>query len=496
MKFTEKDILNNSTTKGQEISAKLKDNILLLHEYIDKCPDIVTREIIIREEVKGLFIYVKNFIDWTSAQRDFINPLLRKMTAEKEDFDFSNELPVGTLEYRHTIEEILKDIFSGNIIFIIDGINFAYSSNFGHEEKRAIEEPSVEKNVRGSHDGFIENMEINIAILRKKIKNVNLKFETHKIGTTTNQTVAIAYVKGIANDKLLERLSAKIANINYDGLIGIGYVEQFITDRRNSYFPQYQCTERPDKTVAALLEGRFVLLLDGTPVVLIVPVTFFSFFQAPDDFNFHWIVGSFYGELRLVGMLIAIFLPAIYIAILTYNYYMVPLNLIVPLAESRSKVPFPPVVEALLMESMIEMLREAAVRLPTYVSSSIGIVGGIVLGQAAVEAGIVSNLMVLIVSVTAIASFIIPSYDMGLAIRLTRFAVMIMASIFGIIGVTICFILLMAHLLSLESLGQPYFQPLIPLKLKDIKGAGLRLPLQLHKKRPNSSQPKDKIRGK
>lgn len=200
--------------------------------------------------------------------------------------------------------------------------------------------------------------------------------------------------------------------------------------------------------------------------------------------------------LRMLSLFITLLLPAIYIALLSFHYYMLPFTLLVPLAESRSRVPFPPVVEALLMEIIIEMIRESAIRLPTYIGATIGVVGGLVIGQAAVQAGIVSTLMIIIVAVTAIAGFTIPNYDFGISIRMMRFAFMIFAAIFGMVGIAVLLTLFFSHLLILTSLGQPYFQPIAPLKIKDLKDVNMRLPLKFLKRRPDIAKPKDKVRGK
>lgn len=485
----------NISDKGQRSTDYFKECISKAQEKFDKCPDIIMRKVFLKNDRTGYFFYVRGIVNIDILQRDFINSII-----ELDNLDLLNEkdvtkLPVAGLSIGSDFNTAIKNILSGYAVFLAEGLDFHIECNMLKFEKRSVDEPETEKNVRGSHEGFIESITTNMATLRRRIKNTNLKFETYELGKTTNQTAAIAYIQGIANPELFKILDEKMRSINYDGLLAIGYIEQLITDHPNALFPQYRTSERPDKCVASLLEGKFVIMLDGTPVTLVVPVNFLSFLQTTDDFSTNWISGTFLRLLRLFGVVIAVFLPALYIAILSFHYYSVPLNLIIPLGESRVKVPFPPVIEALIMEITIEMLREAAIRLPTYIGTSIGVVGGLIIGQAAVEAGIVSNLMIIVVSVTAIASFIIPNYDMGLSVRIIRFAVMINAAVFGIIGIVVSFATFLAHLLSLESLGQPYFQPIMPFKYKDLKDAIFRLPLQLHYKRPDIAQPKDKKRG-
>lgn len=459
------------------------------------CPDIIQKKVYIDSDREAYFIYVEGLVNKDLVQRDFIAPLLRL------DFEIlNNEIqilnqPGFQVTLVKDIHEMIQDILSGLTVFVCDGLPYAIACMLVEYEKRAIQEPIVEKNVRGPHDGFIESLTTNISILRRRIKNRKLKFKTLEIGTITHQHVAIAYVEGVANPDLLNTLYKKIQSVQLDGITAAGYIEQSITDFPNSIFPQYHATERPDKVVAALLEGRLAVILEGTPVVLIVPASFFSFFQALDDYSTQWIHGSFLRLLRVASLFTALILPALYIAITTFHYYVVPLNLLIPLAETRARVPFPPIVEVLILELTVEMVREAAIRLPTYIGTAISVVAGLIIGEAAVAAGVVSNLLIVIVASTAIASYVIPSYDMSLAIRILRFAFMLSASIFGMIGITVCIAMTIAHLCTLESLGQPYFQPLSPFKFHDLKDSFIRLPLKFQKKRNSVGKPLKKKRG-
>lgn len=489
--------IKSKTSTDKELCEKNYYNecLSMAQEKFKDCPDIIIRKVLLNNNREGCFFYVQELVNIDILQRDFINSIIQLDVQNSLDEESITKLPLANLNTSSDFNTAIKNILSGYAIFLVEGLNFHLECNLVNFSKRSIDEPVTEKNVRGSHEGFIESISTNMSILRRRIKNTNLKFVIYELGKTTNQKASVAYIDGIANPSLFKILDEKLKSINYDGMIAIGYIEQFITDHPNSLFPQFRTSERPDKCVASLLEGKFIILLDGTPVVLTVPVNFLSFFQTTDDYSTNWIHGTFLRLLRMFGILVAIFLPALYIAILTFHYYSVPLNLIIPLGESRVKVPFPPVIEALIMEITIEMLREAAVRLPTYIGTSIGVVGGLIIGQAAVEAGIVSNLMIIVVAATAIANFIIPNYDMSLSIRITRFAFMINAALFGIIGIVVSFAGFFAHLVCLESLGQPYFQPLMPFKLKDLKDTFFRLPLQLNYKRPDIAQPKDKKRG-
>ena len=487
---------DQSRTQAAAALPPYTELVKMLEDKFKDCPDIVKRDLNLKDNKQAIAVYVESSIDLDLVQHNFINVLLSADAQKLSDKNYLHSLPIANLTYYSDVNIIITEILYGNTIVIIDGLKFAIGCKFATVEKRKITEPDTEKNIKGSHAGFIEDLNTNMSMLRARIKNTTLKFREIRLGTTTNQRVLIAYIEGIANDEMLNTLYNKIQAIDFDGLIGIGYIEHFISDFPFSPFPQHQMTERVDKTVSSLLEGKLVIMLDGTPVMLIAPVSYFSFFRAPDDFNSHWIIGSFLGLLRELGMMLAVFLPALYIAIISFHYYMIPLDLLLQLARSRVKIPFPPIVEALIMEITIELLREAAIRLPSYVGTTIGVVGGLVIGEAAVSAGIVGELLLIVVAVTAIASYVIPSNDMALAVRITRFALIILAAIFGMIGFVVGVALLVTHLLKLESLGQPYLKPVIPFDISGLKDVFIRLPLKYHKVRPSISRPKDSKRGK
>ncbi|HYE83397.1 MAG TPA: spore germination protein [Clostridia bacterium] len=487
--------MNKNSSKSKKLSSSFDDNLKELENSFENCPDVIIKKVFFSNGKKGCFIYINGMVDIDILNRDFIKPIMGldipEAIKDKSIFNISS----ATIRLYDDFDSIIKQLLQENTAFIMEGVSLAVLGRFEKIESRGIEEPEAEKNIKGPRSGFTELLTTNTAMLRRLISNTTLKFRSFKVGTTTNQTLCIAYIEGIANKSLLQTLIRKIEKINYDGLIAIGYIEQTIMDFPHSPLPQYYATERPDKAVAALLEGRFVILLDGTPIVLIAPVSFFSFFQALDDYSTNWMFGSFIRIVRFIAAIVAVFLPGLYIAIISFHYYMVPLNLLVTLSESRAKVPFPPIIEALIMEITIEMIREASIRLPSYISSSIGVVGGIIIGQAAVEAGIVSNLLIIVVAATAVASFVVPSYDFGLSLRFLRFMLMIVSSIFGIVGIVVLSSLLLSELLTLESLGQPYFQPVVPFKRGGLKDTFLRFPFSFMRKRTTMTQPADDERG-
>lgn len=478
------------------LSNRLEDNFSDINDKFLDCPDVKRQRIQLKDGCPIFIVYVEGLTNIDLLQRDIIPKLLELTSTEVfDEYMQTVKLPVASLSLSNELDALITDILNGKTVVFINGFDIAISLSVIKVEKRSISEPTIEKNVKGPQEAFIESINTNISILRRKVKNDKLKFKTFSLGDITNQLVAIAYIEGIANPEILESMYQKVKNINYDGIHAIGYIEQLIADNQITPFPHYMATERPDKVVSALLEGQLTILVDGTPFALIAPVSFFSFMQAPDDYYGNWMVHSLNRLLRFLGLMIALFLPALYIAIVSYHYYMIPLNLLIPLAESRARVPFPPIIEVLILETTLEMLREATIRLPTFIAASVGVVGGLIIGQAAVDAGIVSNIIIIVVAITAIASFLIPNYDMALCIRYIRFIIMFFASIFGIIGVVICGVFIIAHLTVLESMGEPYFKPLLPFNRSDFKDILLRPQLKKLKKRPSLANPIDKTRG-
>lgn len=482
----------------QEALSKLLDeNIEKFNKIFTDSPDIKKQRLLMKDGTSMLLLFVEGLVDKEILSRDILSYVtsLNSSNIFDETLQVSN-IPTVESKIIDDFNVLINDLLLGRALMMFNGYDKALSVNVVKFDKRNISEPIIEKNVRGPHEAFIEALSTNMSILRRRIKSPKLKFKTLTIGTLSHQNVAIAYIEGLAKQEHIDMVYEKLKSINYDGLFDVGFLEQLLTDNPYTPFPHFMATERPDKTMSGLEEGKIAILLDNSPSALIMPVSFFSFFQAPDDYNTPWLVGSLNRLVRIFAMLLAVFLPGLYIAVVSYHYYMIPLNLIIPLAESRSKVPFPPIIEALILELTIEMLREATIRLPTYIGTSIGIVGGLIIGQAAVQAGIVSNLIIIIVAVTAIASFLIPNYDMGLAIRYIRFIVLGFASIFGIIGIVISAMFIIAHLVVIESLGEPYFKPMLPYSANDFKDIILRPSLKTLRKRPSTANTKSSMRGK
>ncbi|WP_113927872.1 spore germination protein [Bacillus sp. P14.5] len=361
---------------------------------------------------------------------------------------------------------------------------------------RSVEEPQNELIIRGAHDGFVENLVVNISIIRRRIQSEKLRIKIVELGKVTKTKTALLYIEGITNKEILSEIERRLSYIDVDMVISPGYIEEFIEDSPYSIFPQMLNTERPDRTMAALMEGKIALLAEASPTCLIVPSTFVSFFQSPDDYNSRWIPATFIRFIRYFSVLTALTLPSFYIAVIGFHFEVTPPELVMPLKASVEGIPFPPLIEAFIMEITFELVREAGVRLPRPIGQTIGIVGGLVIGDAVVSAGLISNIMIVVVAVTAISSFVVPNNEMRSTVRLLRFPLMIISSLFGFIGLVFGLIFILISLVKQESFGEPYFSPFAPFRFNDLKDTVIRAPLWKMNKRPENGRPEKADRQK
>lgn len=466
------------------IASSLAENSRQLSILFDGFPDLTIRRLQSKSGLGVMLAYLDGLVDKKLINTDIIRPILYEKPTDPSDG--LSSVPISPVKKIRDWSNIEQAILSGKSILFMDGESHAFELDTQGGPQRSIEEPNVESAIKSAHQGFVETMGQNIALVRRYIPSRKLKLKEMSIGERGHIKVSILYIEDVVNKQALHEIEKRIEQVNVDNILTIGELEEFIEDHSFTPFPQFVGTERPDTTASHLLQGRVAVLIDRSSTALVAPVTFISFFQVIDDYSVRWMVSSFVRLMRFAGLIIAVFLPSIYIAMISFHYEVIPLQLILSIGESREKVPFPPIVEALIMELVLEMLREAGLRLPSPLGQTIGIVGGIVIGQAAVQAGIVSNIMVIVVALTAISSFIIPNLELLGGIRLIRFPVMFIASIFGMVGIVISIMVIVVHLISLESLGVPYGSPLTPLYLSDMKDTFIRLPRWLMLNRPQS----------
>jgi len=327
-------------------------------------------------------------------------------------------------------------------------------------------------------------MRTNISLIRRKIVSPNLKFEIVQIGSSTRTQVCFSYMEGVVSPAVLDEVAKRLGRIRTKGIFDSSYIEEYIEDSPLSLFPQVLNTERPDAAAASLTEGKVVIIVGGSPNVLIVPMSFWSGFQAAEDHYERFLYVGGVRILRLFLMIVSLLLPSIYVALTTFHPQMIPINLMLSIAASREGIPFPTVVETLLMEMMFEGLREAGLRLPKAVGSAVSIVGALVIGEAAVQAGFISAPIVMIVAGTGIASFAFPRYSLALPFRLLRFPLLLLGGVFGFYGVAIGVVFILAHLVTLRSFGTPYLQPIAPMGGRIVKDALIRMHRRYIQKSP------------
>jgi len=468
----------------------LNENIKQVKEVLGNSSDIVTREFTIGEDgkIKLGLLYTDGLVNTLFIQDIILKTLMvdiRKAnlntaaSSKKKSFEILRDsvLSAGNVEEFSDFENLFKYLLSGNAIILIDGYNQGFAIDSKGFEERGVTEPTSQTVVRGPKDSFSETLLTNTSLIRRRIKDPNLWIETRQIGLRTKTDIAIAYIKGVANDKIVEEVRRRLDRIDIDGILESGYIEEFIQDETYTPFPTIYNTERPDVVAAGLLEGRIAILVDGTPFVLLVPVLFVQFFQSPEDYYQRFDIGTLIRIIRYLSFFIALLTPSLYIAITTFHQEMLPTPLLISIAAQREGVPFPALVEALIMEITFEILREAGVRMPRAVGPAISIVGALVLGETAVQAGIVSPVMVIVVSITAISSFVSPTYNMSITVRILRFLFMMLAATFGLFGIALGLIAMVLHMCSLRSFGIPYMTPMAPFILDDQKDVIIRSPI-------------------
>ncbi|QCX33415.1 spore germination protein [Caloramator sp. E03] len=502
-----KPIIEYKPQSSTDISEKIDDNISKIKETFKGCDDVVFREFYVGSSNgrKMFLTYIDGMSDKDLLNDFVLMPLMlisRAVKPELEDIkdniaESIKKSSMAVTDFREVkkIEDAYVAILSGETALFIDGYNKAIIIATRLWPARNTSEPTAETVIRGPRDGFVETIRFNTALIRRRIRDTRLKVKQLQVGERSKTDIAIIYIDDIADKRVLEEVERRINKISIDAIIDSGYIQQFIEDRQFTPFPQIQTTERPDVVAGAIYEGRIAIIVDNSPFALIVPVTLNAFLQSSEDYYSRSSITTFVRFLRLLSGAISIIAPGTYIGLISFNPGVIPTKLLFSIAASREGVPFPAYIEAFVMEFTIEFLREAGVRLPRPIGSTIGIVGGLVIGQAAVQAGIVSPIMVIVVAVTAIASFSIPNYELAAGFRLIRFLLMILASIYGLYGVMLGMIATLIHLVNIKSFGTPFMAPLAPFESEDIKDSVfLRLSWKYMKKRPKHYDPQDEIR--
>lgn len=479
---------NNS----EPIFPDLKRNLEAIKGILHNSSDVTIHEFNFGHDrrFKGAVIFINSMADKGEINKNILEPLMYGALLLKKDADIDftdidcvrkNLIPITDSRKVTLFNDLIECLLAGSTILLIDGSKEALVINSGKRESRAIDEPVTEVVVRGPREGFNENVNVSIALIRRKIKDPDLCVEKMIIGDKSKTDVYIVYIKSVADPKLIEEVRRRLNRIKIDAILESGYIEQFIEDSSYSIFPTVSNSEKPDRVAAKILEGRAAILVDGTPFALIVPMLFIESFQSSEDYYSRPFHASIMRIVRFLSYIISILGPAIYVALTVFHQEMIPTQLLISIAEGREKVPFPAILEAFLMMFTFDILREAGVRLPKSVGQTIGIVGAIVLGRASVEAGLISPIMVIVVSSTAIASFTVPAQtDSG---TILRYIYLVLAGLAGGFGVIMGLLVTLFHMASLRSFGVPYLWPVVPFDFSSLKDVFIRMPLWKLKKR-------------
>ncbi|WP_337098321.1 spore germination protein [Paenibacillus sp. YIM B09110] len=479
----------NTSGQGQQVAAftgNLTEDEAMLRKAFINCSDIVFHMFITSMSTPALCVYCQGLCDTDRLERQVLMPLIidPAFNALLNNLDVSggtilpspSNVPFSSMHLVGKVNEAVQAILEGNAFLIVEGKSAGSIYSMSKVSVRAPEEPAAESTIRGARDGFTESLEMNLSLLRKRMKTPALKIKSFKKGEFTGTQIAFLFIEGVVDPSLLREVEARLEKLKLNDVLESKYIEEGIIDQRFSPFPQMLATERPDVVAANLLEGRFALVIDGTPFSLIAPVNLFTMLQSPEDYYQNIYMSLFIRWMRYFFYVLSLLLPSAYVAITTFHQEMIPTVLLLSIARAREEIPFPALVEALIMEISFEALREAGVRLPKQIGSAVSIVGALIIGQAATSAGIVSAPMIIVVAMTGIASFMIPRYSTSVVTRLLRFPIMILAGTLGLTGIMLGFILIVIHLSSLRSFGTPYLSPAAPTSsegLKDIWGRSL-----------------------
>lgn len=483
-------------------SKNLVVNIDNIKNMLPDSNDLVIRKFTIRgTNYQAAIAYIDGLVDSQLVHENILKNMLverKKLPANAPElFDVLREeiISITDIQLGYSLGDVADAILYGKTALYLDGMDKVLLMDTAGWLSRNIEEPTTETVVRGPKEGFIEDVRTNMMLIRRHIRDPNLRFKQFSIGKRGKSTLVVAYINDITHPDLVKEVTRRIDSIDMDVALESGYIEQWIEDSFLSPFPQILNSERPDRIATGLLRGKIAILLDGTPFVLIAPVTIGYLLQAPEDYYERWLIGTLLRVLRYGAAFLAIFLPGIYIALVTYHQGMIPTDLALSIAATRESVPFNPFIEAIAMGMTMELLREAGARLPTTVGQTIGIVGGIVIGDAAVQAGIVSPIMVIVVALTAIASFAIPTFSVVISFRIIRFGLMGLAAFLGLFGLILGYIMINIHIARLKSFGVPYSTPFSPTFWQDWKDLILRVPIPMLTTRPQHLETLDDKSG-
>ena len=500
LKFIKKDKLSQDySTVKRDFTMELDENVKELVSIFDGTlnEDFIVRKFRLKcLSQEGSIIFLNGLVDPKVIDQFILAPLIENEEKVEKGIEevILEIIPINNIKTVCAISESIKGINNGQTLLVLNGYNKAFLLDTTKIEHRSIDKPQNEVVLKGSNEGFVESISINKALIRKQLRYEKLVTETVCLNNRATEAVSLMYVSNIVNKEVVEELKNRIEGIEVDSIQNISLLEQYLEERHYSLVPTILYTERPDRAVSYIMEGHVVILAENSPACLVTPVTFWSFFHSAEDSYQRWAYGNFVRLIRLLAFVIAILTPSFYVAATNFHIEMLPTDLALAIAAKRESVPFPAIIEVLIMEVSFELLREAGVRVPTPIGPTIGIVGALILGQAAVEANIISPIMVIVVALTGLASFAIPDISFSFMIRIIRFAFLIVSSMLGLLGIVICLILSISYLTTLTSFGVPFLSPMAPHNMSSNDTIFRRI-VSKKRVRPTNIKPQNIIRG-
>lgn len=487
-----------------DLSCSLDENLAVLKKLFDRCGDIVQKSFVLERDQGAIrihIVYVDGLTNNEMLEETIIKPLSFEWKGSNEKNIWESilyrEAQTVDIKRETSFDMTVGSILKGDTAVFVDGFNETLIVSTKKLPLRGISEDESEAGMRGPKDTFNEGFRFSTALIRRRIRDSKLKVEQGSIGQRSRTDYALMYLDDLASPELVNNIKERLDKYEIDAIFDSGMAEHLMEEKWYSPFPIFQATTRPDKVAAGIVEGRVAIVFDNSPEVILAPCNFNMLLQTADDYYNRWAVGTFARILRYIATFLAISLPGLYIAITVYHSEMLPTRLLYAIASSRSMVTFPIIVEMLIMEFFFELLREAGIRLPGPLGNTIGVVGGLIVGQAAVEAGIVSTIVVIVVALTAIASFAIPNEVFASVFRLLKFFIIATSAIFGLYGFIMGILIVAIHLSELESFGVPYMMPVVGGSIDGLDANQdfvLRAPIKMMKRRPFWARTGNKIR--
>lgn len=494
----------NTTEKVQDpnvIATNIQNNIDFIKQSFNaqSNKDIIIREFTAGGGYKAFIAFIDGMADRITINNFILRPLLKKDDENESDgncgLDYILESVIETNQAVKLTkpDDVIYDILIGNTCLYVDGCDYYVSSETKGYDKRSVEKPQTEGVVRGSQEGFNENLRTNVTLIRRVIKNKDLTTEFMKLGERNKNLCAVMYIKGLTNPAIVDEVKRRINGLKTDFIAGSGMLEQFIEENTWSLVPTILSTERPDRAASHIVEGKVVIIAEGTPFALVVPVSISTMFHTPEDASLRWQYGTMLRFIRIIAVFIATFAPGFYVALTNFHREMIPTELLIAIAKARENIPFPTIVEVLAMEISFELIREAGIRIPGIIGNTIGIIGALILGQAAVQANLVSPVMIIIVAITGLGNFAIPDFSMAFAARIYRIIFILLGAMLGFYGITLGIVVMTATLSNTKSFGVPLLSFIAP-KLKKSNDVIVRKPVWMQEERPDNVNPLDKVR--